>query len=92
MRPAGATLRLFAQWLRPTTNKGKANPSGLAFFAYYRVFARVPACSCGLRRESFLPVTGAVYSPFAYSLSDPPHTLQAEVRKALPLPLYKSTG
>ena len=32
MRPAGATLRLFAQWLRPTTNKGKTNPSGLAFF------------------------------------------------------------
>ncbi len=25
----------------PTTNKGKTNPSGLAFFAYYRVFALV---------------------------------------------------
>ena len=43
MRPAGATLRLFAQWLRPTTNKGKTKPSVVAFFAYYRVFAWVPA-------------------------------------------------
>ena len=25
MRPAGATLRLFAQWLHPTTIKGKTN-------------------------------------------------------------------
>ena len=32
MRPAGPTLSLFAQWLRPTTNKGKTNPSGLVFF------------------------------------------------------------
>jgi len=31
------------------TNKGKTNPSGLAFFAYYRVFARVPQvfADCG---------------------------------------------
>ena len=48
MRPAGATLRLFAQWLRRTTNTLKANPNRLAFFAYYRVFTRVPAGSCGL--------------------------------------------
>ena len=41
MRPAGATLRLFAQWLRPTTKPLKANPNRLAFFAYFRVFARV---------------------------------------------------
>ena len=32
MGPAGATLRLFAQWLRPTTNTLKANPNRLAFF------------------------------------------------------------
>ena len=33
MRPAGATLRLFAQWLHPTTNTLKANLNRLAFFA-----------------------------------------------------------
>jgi hypothetical protein len=43
MRPAGATLRLFAQWLRPTTNTLKANPNRLAFFVCYRVFTRVLA-------------------------------------------------
>ena len=31
------------------------------------MFTRVPAGSCGLRRESFLPVTGRFYSPFAHS-------------------------
>ena len=72
--------------------KGKPTLRGWLFFDYYRVFARVPADSCGLRRESFLPVTGRFYSPFAHSLSDPPHQVQAEVRKAHPSPLYKSTG
>jgi len=62
-----------------STNTLKANPTGWLFFACYRVFARVPAGSCGLRREPFLPVTGAFYSPFAYSLSDPPHPLHAEL-------------
>jgi len=58
---------------RSATSKGKTNPSGLAFFACYRVFARVPAGSCGLRREPFLPVTGRFYSPFAHSLFHPPN-------------------
>ena len=58
--------------------------------AYFRVFTRVSAGSCGLRRAPFLPPTGTFYSPFAYSLSDPPHPAQAEVRKARPSPLYKS--
>lgn len=31
MRPAGATLRLFAQWLRPTTNKGNPTLRGWFF-------------------------------------------------------------
>ena len=39
-----------------------------------------------------MPPTGTVYSPFAYSLSDCPHSVQAEVRKASPSPLYKSQG
>ena len=43
MRPAGATLGLFAQWLRPTTNTLKANPNRLAFFSYYSLFVRVTA-------------------------------------------------
>ena len=75
-----------------TTNKGKTSPSGLAFFAYYRVFARVPAGSCGVRRAAFLPATSRFYSPFAHSLSDPPHPAQAKARKARPSPLFKSTG
>ena len=49
MRSAGATLRLFAQWLRPTTNKGKTNPSGLAFFC---LLPRVCAGSCGFLRTT----------------------------------------
>lgn len=37
-----------------------------------------------------MPVTGRFHSPFAHSLSVPPHPAQAEVRKARPSPLYKS--
>ena len=47
MRPAGATLRLFAQWLHPTTNTLKANPNRLAFFC---LLPRVCAGSCGFLR------------------------------------------
>jgi hypothetical protein len=74
-----------------TTNTLKANPNRLAFFAYYCVFVRVPAGSCGLRREPFLPATGRFYPPFEHSHSDPPHPLQVEVRKARPSLRYKST-
>ena len=49
MRPAGATLRLFAQWLRPTTNTLKANPNQLAFFC---LLPRVCAGSCGFLRTA----------------------------------------
>ena len=49
MRPAGATLWLFAQWLRPTTNTLKANPNRLAFFC---LLPRVCAGSCGFLRTS----------------------------------------
>jgi hypothetical protein len=81
---------LQASFNRPQPNTLKANPNRLAFFSYYRVFAPVPAGSCGLRRESSLPATGRFYSPFSNSLSDPPHPAQGEVRKAYPSPLYKS--
>ena len=74
----------------PPPIKEKPTLRGWLFFAYYRVFTRVPGGSCGLRREPFLPVTGRFYSPFAHSLSDPTHPAQAEVRKARPSPLYKS--
>jgi hypothetical protein len=49
MRPAGATLRLFALWLRPTTNTLKANPNRLAFFC---LLPRVHAGSCGFLRTA----------------------------------------
>jgi len=78
--------------LTPATKLKNQLVRQLAFFACYRVFTRVPAGSCGLRREPFLPATGRFYSPFAYSLSDPAHPVQAKVRKARPSPLYKSTG
>lgn len=42
-----------------TTNKVKTNPLGLVFFAYYRVFTRVPEGGCGPRREPFLRPTKA---------------------------------
>ena len=72
-----------------STIKRKTNPSGLAFFC---LLPRVCAGSCGLRRAPFSTVTAGVYSPFAYSLPDPPTPKQAEVRKARPSPLYKSRG
>jgi len=72
--------------------KEKPTLRGWLFFAYYRVFARVPAGSCGLRREPFLPATGTFCSPFAYSLADTPGPAQGEVRKARSSTLYKSTG
>jgi hypothetical protein len=53
---------------------------GWLFFAYYRVFARVPAGSCGLRREAFLPATGRFYSPFA-----PSGPFQIDQRPAKPM-------
>ena len=86
----GLNWRGLARDCTPPPNRKKPTLRGWLFFAYYRVFARVPAGSCGLRSEPFLPVTGTVYSPFAYSLSDPPHPLQVEVRKARPSPSYKS--
>ena len=52
--------------------KEKPTPRGWLFFAYCRVFTRVPAGSCGLRREPFLPVT-AGFTLRLHILSDPPH-------------------
>ena len=90
MRPAGATLRLFAQWLRPTTNTLKANPNRLAFFlpatACLRGFLRVLA-DCG---ESYFCQQPAGFTLRLRILSDPPHPKQVEIRKARPSPLYKS--
>ena len=44
MRPAGTTLSLFAQWLRPTTNTLKANPNRLAFFCVRPAWAHSYGC------------------------------------------------
>jgi len=53
MRPAGATLRLFAQWLRPTTICKTPTRLSWGFFlgdhACCPVFLRVHAETCGLR-------------------------------------------
>lgn len=43
-----------------TTNKVKTNPLGLVFFAYYRLFTRVPEGCCGPRRELYVPPTEAI--------------------------------
>ncbi len=45
MRPAWATLRLFAQWLHPTTNTLKANPNRLVFLPVNALFAKHGAWS-----------------------------------------------
>jgi hypothetical protein len=69
MRPAGATLRLFAQWLHPTTNKGKTNPSGLAFFC---LLPSVYGGCCGFLRtaeRTFLSSNNVFLSELAHSLS-----------------------
>ena len=58
------SLRLRASSLPMKENQ----PFGVGFFC---LLPCVCAGSCGLQREPFLPVTGAFYSPFAYSLSDP---------------------
>jgi len=90
-----ASGRINDFWTPGAIGNGNGNGNEILappFFAHYRVFTRVPAGSCGLRREPFLPPPCTFYSPFAHSLSDPPHPGQAEVRKTHPLPLYKSTG
>ena len=57
-----------ASFNRPQPNKGKTNPSGLAFFVYYRVFARVPAGSCGLRRTISVSNRHVLLSVCTFSL------------------------
>jgi len=43
MRPAGATLRLFAQWLHPTTTHGDRFYLSPFFYARKPLFMRLPA-------------------------------------------------
>jgi hypothetical protein len=54
MWPAGAILRLFAQWLRPTTRLNTQPGSGW-------IFLPIPTCSLGFPRVllDFVVFTGA---------------------------------
>ena len=87
----GQNWRGLARVVAPPPIKEKPTLRGWLFFAYYRVFTRIPLDSYGLQISPFLTATGRYYSPFGHSLSHPPHPAQAEVQKARLPPLYKST-
>ena len=89
MRPAGATLRLFAQWLRPTTNKGKTN-----WFASW-LFLPTTACLRGFRRvqqvcgrgldEPMLSMVATCRNALSRSGASIPRTRQAPLNSSTSL-------